>query len=51
MESSNKVRVLVFALFLGLLLVFGMVYKPTDAISQQATHSGQGATHASSPQR
>jgi hypothetical protein len=46
MESPNKIRVLVFAAFLVLLLVFGMVYKPTDAMSQQAVHSGQTVAHA-----
>jgi hypothetical protein len=32
--SSGKIRVLVFAVFLALLLVFAVAYEPTNAASQ-----------------
>jgi hypothetical protein len=34
--SSGKIRVLVFAVFLMLLLVFAVAYEPTNAASQPA---------------
>lgn len=37
--SSGKVRVLVFAVFLVLLLVFAVAYQPTNAASQPASYS------------
>lgn len=32
--SSERFRALVFALFLGVLIVFGMIYRPADALSE-----------------
>jgi hypothetical protein len=37
--NSGKVRVLVFAVFLVLLLVFAAAYQPTNAASQPANYS------------
>ncbi len=37
--SSGRVRVLVFAVFLVLLLVFAVAYEPTNAASQPANQS------------
>lgn len=34
--TSGKIRVLVFAVFLALLLVFAVAYEPTNAASQPA---------------
>jgi hypothetical protein len=41
--SSEKMRVLVFSLFLLALIVFGMVYRPADALSQPAGNSHTAA--------
>jgi cytochrome c peroxidase len=36
MNSSEKVRLLMFSLFMVALLAFGMIYKPIDAVSRPA---------------
>ena len=42
MRSTEKVRLLVFSLFLAVLIVFAMVYQPVDAISHPS-HPGNTA--------
>jgi hypothetical protein len=37
--TSGRIRVLVFAVFLLLLLVFAVAYEPTNAASQPANQS------------
>lgn len=45
--SSEKVRVVIFSVFLFALIVFGMAYRPTDA----STHSaGNTAVTQPTPQ-
>lgn len=48
--SSGSVRVVVFAVFLVLLLVFAVAYKPMSAASQPASQSRalEPATHKAS---
>ena len=36
MRSSEKVRLLVFSLFLGILIIFAIVYSPANAYSRPA---------------
>ncbi len=42
MRSTEKVRLLVFSIFLGVLIVFAMVYQPVDA-SSHPSHAGSSA--------
>ena len=39
MRSTEKVRLLVFSIFLAVLIVFAMVYQPVNAMSHPA-HPG-----------
>jgi hypothetical protein len=47
--SSEKIRVLVFSLFLIALMVFGLAYRPTDAVSQPTSQGRMHATQATAP--
>jgi len=49
--SSEKIRVLVFSLFLIALIIFGMAYRPTDALSQPTGNSSTTAAEHSGPRR
>ena len=40
--SSEKVRLLVFSVFLAVLIVFAVVYQPVDAMSRPS-HAGNAA--------
>ena len=43
MRSTEKVRLLVFSVFLAVLIVFAMIYQPVNAVSHPA-HPGNAAT-------
>ena len=43
MASSDKNRLCVFVLFITLLIVFGMFYRPADALSRPADKSTPAA--------
>ena len=49
--SSGKIRVLVFAIFLMLLLVFAVAYEPTNAASQPANQGYTADINARQPVR
>jgi hypothetical protein len=49
--SSGKIRVLVFAVFLMLLLVFAVAYEPTNAASQPANQGKTAGVPARQPVR
>jgi len=42
MRSTERIRLLVFSLFLAVLVVFAMVYQPVNAVSHPA-HTGNAA--------
>jgi hypothetical protein len=42
MRSTERIRLLVFSIFLAVLIVFAMVYQPVDAVSHPA-HPGNAA--------
>lgn len=50
---SEHIRLLIFSLFLALLIVFGMVYQPVDAVSHPAdrANSAQIKNAQASPER
>ena len=43
MRSTEKVRLLVFSIFLAVLVVFAMVYQPVDAVSRPANRGNAAA--------
>jgi hypothetical protein len=49
--SSGKIRVLVLAVFLMLLLAFAVAYEPTNAASQPANQSDTPDVTATQPLR
>jgi hypothetical protein len=49
--TSGKIRVLVFAVFLALLLVFAVAYEPTNAASQPANQDNTADVTTRQPVR
>jgi hypothetical protein len=47
--SSEKFRVLLFLLFLAILVVFGMLYHPANALSQPASHNRSAVQQSPGP--
>lgn len=49
--TSGRIRVLVFAVFLLLLLVFAVAYEPTNAASQPANQGNTAGVATGQPVR
>ncbi len=49
--SLEKLRVLVFSIFLIALMIFGVAYKPNDAMSHPAGNGTTVATEGAVPHR
>jgi hypothetical protein len=49
MRSSGKIRVLVFTIFFIALIIFAVVYRPTNALSRPANQGTSTEAPAANP--